>query len=127
MAYEIAQQDVAWVTEHLDYREKGGYAPVTVTFHPHDQSEDPFELKIYVGSADNPFFLGPAPLDDVAKQISTAVGPSGPNTEYLFQLATALRELIPNTYDEHLFELEKRVKEICHEGQSEQDSGDRNR
>ncbi len=61
----------------------------------------------YVATADrtaNPNYLGPAPLDDVARQIATACGPSGPNYEYLFRLADAMRQM--EVQDEDLFMLE---------------------
>ena len=56
----------------------------------------------------NPHFLGPAPVDQVAAQIATAVGPSGPNWQYLYRLADAMREL--RVQDEELFALEAKVR-----------------
>lgn len=61
----------------------------------------------FVATADraaNPNFLGPAPLEEVARQIATARGPSGPNSEYLFRLADAMRGM--GVQDEELFVLE---------------------
>ncbi|EFN57632.1 hypothetical protein CHLNCDRAFT_12490, partial [Chlorella variabilis] len=60
----------------------------------------------FVATADraaNPNFLGPAPLEEVARQIATARGPSGPNSEYLFRLADAMRGM--GVQDEELFVL----------------------
>ena len=112
VAYEIATEDVDYVVKHLDYREKGGYKAVMVTFYPAEENEPHFDLKIYIGTEDNPYFLGPAPMEDLAHQIYTSVGPSGPNTEYLFQLADVVRELMPHVEDKHLFELEHLVKKM---------------
>ena len=40
------------------------------------------------------------------------VGPSGWNAEYLLNLAHALREIAPESRDDHVFELEHKVKAI---------------
>ena len=112
MAYEIPPGEVENVTQHLDHREKGGYKAVTEMFYPQDSNVEPFELKIYIGTEDNPDYLGPAPLDDIAEQIFTSHGPSGPNTEYLFELVNIVRNMMPHVNDAHLFELEQKVKAL---------------
>jgi cation transport regulator ChaC len=43
--------------------------------------------------ATNVNFLGPAPQDAIAAQIAAAVGPSGPNYEYVYKLADAMRQV----------------------------------
>lgn len=96
----------------MDFREKGGYTKHDVTFYPSEVIESPIHLNIYIGTSDNEEYLGPAPIEDIANQILCSVGPSGKNIEYLLNLANAVRQLFPDEYDEHLFELEKRVKHL---------------
>ena len=117
VAYKIPEEKRQEVMEHLDYREKNGYERCFVQFHPLD-STNPNEtidnIIIYVATKDNESYAGHRnDLNDIANQIFDAHGPSGPNREYLYCLADAMRQLFPNFahYDEHLFELEKLVKE----------------
>ena len=52
---------------------------------------------VYIATPDkakNVNWLGPAPLAELAAQIVHAVGPSGPNTEYLYKLAAVMRQVI---------------------------------
>ncbi|PWZ02177.1 ChaC-domain-containing protein [Testicularia cyperi] len=77
------------------------------------QDEEVVVLKnalVYVGLPDNPAFVGPQPLDELALRIYSCEGPSGRNDGYLLNLAKAVRKLAPQSVDHHLFELEKRVK-----------------
>ncbi|XP_078492025.1 putative glutathione-specific gamma-glutamylcyclotransferase 2 [Ciona intestinalis] len=110
VAYRIPENRVQEVKKNLDYREKGGYTAEYVLFHPRDQGLQPFSLMIYIGNPGNPDFAGPAHLKDIADVISSSVGPSGRNTEYLFNLAKYVRQHIPEDKDTHLFELENLVK-----------------
>ena len=113
MAYEIASEDEQAVRDHLDFREKCGYEMSTVLFHPQDDEHvSSFEIDIYVGTQDNPHFLGPASLDDIAAHIFRSHGPSGPNSEYLLNLATSVKKELPEADDPHLFELERLVKDL---------------
>ena len=58
VAYEIAAEEVQWVKEHLDHRERGGYEAEPVLFTPVSEDHKPFNVDIYIGSINNPFFLG---------------------------------------------------------------------
>ena len=113
VAYQIPKGQEEDVTSHLDFREKGGYEKRSVIFHPTDTDYRSFSLDIYIGTEDNPFYLGPASLHELAHQIYNASGPSGPNTEYLFQLAEAMRLVVPGIKDPHLEELEGAVRNLC--------------
>ncbi len=101
------------VFDHLDHREKNGYArnDVELTF-----ADGATRGVVYIAHHDNHAFLGPAPADAIAAQIVASRGPSGSNVEYLFELATALREL--DADDEHVFELEALVKRLEADGHS---------
>jgi cation transport regulator ChaC len=114
VAYKIRTEDVPFVRSHLDFREKGGYETCDVVFNP-DPPHPEFgtiHLKVYIGSETNPYFLGPAPLKEMAHQIYHSEGPSGPNRDYLLNLAQALRSIAPHAEDRHLFALEDEVKSI---------------
>ena len=115
VAFEIHKADEENVRQHLDHRERGGYTKDTVTFYPEDKSEPEIVLDLYIGTEDNPNFLGPAPLDDIAWTIFTSVGPSGRNIDYLMNLIHALRTLLPGKEDTHLNELEERVKKLSNQ------------
>ncbi|CAH1155750.1 unnamed protein product [Phaedon cochleariae] len=112
IAYKIPNSDIEQVVNHLDYREKGGYERQSIIFHPIDENEKPFEITIYLASLDNFNYAGPADLKDIAEQILRSNGPSGPNIDYVSNLAESMRTLFPYVHDEHLFELEKILIEL---------------
>ena len=64
----------------------------------------------------NHAFLGPAPIETIARQILTSRGPSGSNVEYLHELAAALRDL--DADDPHVFELAALVAKLSADGYS---------
>jgi cation transport regulator ChaC len=101
------------VYEHLDHREKNGYARHRVEMRLADPARV-VEGTLYVATADNPAFLGPAPPDAMARHIATASGPSGANRDYLLRLAESLRAL--GASDEHVFDLERRVRALDDDG-----------
>jgi cation transport protein ChaC len=112
MAYRVAAPDVPQVLAGLDHREKGGYRRVTIDVHlPGEDTTLPGAL-MYLATEDNPNYVGPAPLSEIAARVRRCVGPSGPNVEYVLRLAEALRALgVPPEEDEHVFELAARVAE----------------
>ncbi|XP_013382701.1 putative glutathione-specific gamma-glutamylcyclotransferase 2 [Lingula anatina] len=115
VAYRIHADNIDPVRKHLDFREKGGYTATPVVFHPLEPTMEPKELLVFMGEADNPFYIGPEPISETAKIISVSEGPSGKNTEYLFELAKAFRKIMAGIEDSYLFELEKEVQRLCND------------
>lgn len=109
IAYKIKDEDIEKVVNHLDYREKGGYKRMKVTFYPKFSELEPFEITIYVGTEDNLNYAGEADDNLIAQQIVNSVGPSGSNVEYICNLAKAMRDIAPDVNDEHLFNIEAKV------------------
>ncbi|XP_072397563.1 putative glutathione-specific gamma-glutamylcyclotransferase 2 [Diabrotica undecimpunctata] len=109
VAYKISDTDVKQVVDHLDYREKGGYEKKTLEFFPICEDQQNFDITIYLGDHDNANYGGPADLNDIAAQVVRSEGPSGPNVDYVCNLANAMRNFFPSIQDEHLYELEKKV------------------
>lgn len=109
MAYQVTPATFA----HLDQREKNGYLRFFTELHwldnagPHSTADSSGTTQgvVYIANPDNAAYLGPAPEAVIARQIAKSHGPSGANSEYLLQLAQALRQL--NEQDEHVFTLEQ--------------------
>lgn len=104
-AYEVAPEVADEVLAQLDHREKGGYSHHRVTVHvPHEGPGGALsDVLMYVAGPDNPEFLGPAPLPEIAAQVRRSRGPSGENVEYVLRLAEALRAM--GAEDDHVFGL----------------------
>ena len=104
MAYLVTPEEFA----HLDHREKNGYLRLATEISFEDGSTA--DGIVYIATHENAAFLGPASERDIARQIATARGPSGPNSEYLLALALALREL--GKHDEHVHAIERHLAEL---------------
>jgi cation transport regulator ChaC len=104
MAYRVTPA----LLDYLDYREKNGYLRFTaeMTFDDGDYAEG----LVYIATEDNPAYLGPAPAEAIARQIAASSGPSGPNRDYLLNLAAALHKL--NADDPHVFAIERALRAI---------------
>lgn len=117
VAYKIPEDKRREVIDHLDYREKNGYERYSVPFYALDSTNGSNDntignIVVYVASEENDSYAGHrSDMNDIANQIFEAHGPSGSNREYVFRLADAMRQLFPQHYDDHLFELEKLLKE----------------
>ena len=108
MAYLITPE----VFAHLDHREKNGYLRLAtaITFDDGGATEG----LVYIANEENAAFLGAAPELDIARQIARSSGPSGPNSEYLLHLASALREL--GKVDAHVFAIEQHLAQLAQTG-----------
>jgi len=112
--------DPAYATEvraYLDHREKDGYTLERVDVYGLvDGAREAVVIlpgaECYVAQNDNPSFIGSEPLGALADVIWRARGPSGPNKDYVYKLAAAVRALAPEAYDSHLFALEVRLREL---------------
>jgi cation transport regulator ChaC len=112
MAYLITPE----VFEHLDYREKNGYLRVAVAIEFDDVASDAADGVVYIAREDNEAFLGAASEEEIARHIARSAGPSGPNSDYLTQLAIALREL--GKHDPHVFAIEQYLVELLDSGKT---------
>jgi cation transport regulator ChaC len=101
MAYLVTPEEFI----HLDYREKNGYLRLAIEMRFEDGSVH--EGIVYIARTDNAAYLGPASEEAIARQIAAARGPSGPNSEYLLELARALREL--GKEDAHVEAIERHL------------------
>lgn len=102
MAYQVTPDTF----EHLDHREKNGYLRVFTPLHWLNEA-GVAEAVVYLASADNEAYLGPDSDEAIAAHIARSAGPSGPNKDYVLQLAQALRDM--NEHDEHVFAIEREL------------------
>ncbi|MGC1508979.1 gamma-glutamylcyclotransferase [Ketobacter sp. MCCC 1A13808] len=104
MAYLITPEEFL----HLDHREKNGYLRLATEILFRDDSC--VNGVMYIASAENSAYLGPASEQEIAVHIANSEGPSGKNADYLLQLADALREL--DEKDDHVFAIEQYLQTI---------------
>ncbi|MEY2937318.1 MAG: hypothetical protein RL033_8067 [Pseudomonadota bacterium] len=104
VAYRLDPGAAESILRHVDHREQGGYERHVVDFHCADGARSgSWPALLYVARPDNPSYLGPAALTDIAQQVRSSVGPSGTNLEYVLKLHAALTAL--HIVDEHVAEL----------------------
>jgi cation transport regulator ChaC len=106
-AYHVPAGDPDGVLTRLDHRERGGYERVALDLSlVVGTASDAQTVRglVYIAGPTNANYLGPAPLTAIAAQVAGAVGPSGANPEYVFELARSLRAL--GADDPHVFALE---------------------
>lgn len=104
MAYRITPA----VFGHLDHREKNGYLRFSTPMRFADGHEE--DGLVYIATPDNDAWLGDAAVEDIARHVQGASGPSGPNRDYVLNLAAALRDL--DAEDAHVFAIADRLREL---------------
>ncbi|CAM6098582.1 unnamed protein product [Calypogeia fissa] len=102
------------VMAYLDVRERAYDVKAFLNFYTVDSPDTPAITGVltYIATSSpaNKSYLGPASLEEMARQIATSHGPSGPNHEYLFRLEEALEEIGVECVDEGVVELANEVR-----------------
>ncbi|KAJ2001274.1 hypothetical protein GGI04_003794 [Coemansia thaxteri] len=112
VAYRVKSGMEQQVKAQLDHREKDGYTVDFVSVYSDDGADSAPVLRnvlVYVGVSSNPSFAGASSIEETARVIARAVGPSGTNREYIYRLCQALRAQRGDAVDEYLGALEKRT------------------
>lgn len=120
IAYKVShKEDEETALMHLEVREKQYDKKAYLDFFTDLTASTPAVsgVMVYIASPDkklNKNYLGPASLEELARQIINAEGPSGPNRDYLFHLEKALAEL--GCDDRHVTDLANEVRRILQSG-----------
>jgi cation transport regulator ChaC len=115
-AYRVTGYDAEQlVLSYLELREFEYDIRTFVDFYTDDSPNQPAitGVLVYIGSpcrTKNQYYLGSAPLRDMANQIATARGPAGTNYEYLFRLEEALYDI--GCVDQYIIDLANEVRKI---------------
>ena len=115
VAYQVVGEPLASIFSYLDRREQGGFRRHQVDFYPRTgpaaaPAPSVTTAAVYIARDDNPHYLGPASVPEMARHIFHAKGPSGSNRDYLLRLAESLRGL--GITDAHVTELERHVRQL---------------
>ena len=114
VAYRLQAETQGEILAALDVREQGGYQRLLLDVElsaaePGSAAERRrVRALTYVATVDNPEYLGPAGLREIARQVLSSRGPSGANADYVLRLEGALRAM--GADDPHVFELAELVR-----------------
>ncbi|GFQ03692.1 putative glutathione-specific gamma-glutamylcyclotransferase 2 [Phtheirospermum japonicum] len=100
---------------YLERRECEYDQKTLVDFFKEGEPEQPLLTGVIVFTStpdkiSNKYYLGPAPIEDMARQIATAFGPCGNNRDYLFLLEKAMFDI--GHEDDYIIELANEVRKI---------------
>lgn len=118
-AYHLCgSNQIKLALDHLGLREclLGGYAIRSLVFTERisPSSNDlprKFPVLTFIAMPSNSLYLGPVDLDSLARQVIGCEGSCGTNIEYVFRIAEFIHTNIPEEKDEHLFVLERKIRE----------------
>ncbi|KAI5798833.1 ChaC-domain-containing protein [Geopyxis carbonaria] len=111
-AYRIEPSRVGHVKEYLDIREINGYSIHYVDVYQSDEKFPPIKALVYIGTPENPQFVARDTVPgetELAEHIYNSRGPSGDNKAYLYELHKSLEELCPESKDNHVRHLFRKV------------------
>ena len=110
VAYRICPTREQDVRDYLVERELVSYAYFETRYLLRLDDAEPIEALCYIVDRSHPQYAGGLELDEQARIIAGAVGPSGPNIEYLENTLAHLNEL--GIADPGLTELAMRVRAV---------------
>ncbi|XP_076935850.1 gamma-glutamylcyclotransferase 2-1-like [Bidens hawaiensis] len=101
--------------KYLENRECEYDKKTTVDFFKEGETDEPTlsEVIVFTSTPDkesNKYYLGPAPLEEMARQIATAFGPCGNNRDYIFVLEKAMFDI--GHEDDMVIELANEVRKV---------------
>ncbi|KAL5974209.1 Gamma-glutamylcyclotransferase 2-2 [Asimina triloba] len=100
--------------EYLERRECEYDLKESVDFYKEGEREPTVTgVLVFTSTMDketNKYYLGPAPLEDMARQIAIASGPCGNNRDYLFSLEKAMLDI--GHVDDSVVELAHAVRKV---------------
>lgn len=83
--FRVAGVQAERIRAQLDHREKGGYQRREAEFVSRE-GRSLGGATFYIATPENRNWLGPAPVESIARQVARAAGPSGHNREYVERL-----------------------------------------
>lgn len=138
IAYQFDEDNAARIIKTLDNSSQDGYQMTKLIFHPAKRNpkklcssseSSSIEVVTFIGTSNSFLYSYEPDLDVIAKQISTARGTRGKNSDYLISIIQILKQLkIPEEYEDHIFTIAKKISVIlkqkkCTVGKSEEISG----